>query len=325
MKILITGGGSVMGQSIYRALAQHPFREPAEAHIGNSDELGAALYFNARTFPVVGRVILPLARDSAYFETVAEYARKKDIDIVFAGTQHELSKLARLPEEGVRCAILPPGLTDLLLDKARTMDVLSRRGVRVPRTQSFAKFRALPSFQGPGIIKPNTSSASRNLHFFESAADIPQDAAAACQYKDYIAQERLCGDEFTCGCYIDRYSGQMSLICLRRRLTLDGATGYGEVVHDPELDAYVRTVAVALGAEGFKFGHINVQLIIDNDGPCLFEVNGRLSSTEAPKARLGFNSSAAYVVNLVEEAEYKGFAVAHAGRFLRYYEEVFWT
>lgn len=300
-------------------------RESPEAHISNGDEFGAALYFNTKALPVTARVILPLARDESFSSTVETYVEKNGIDIVFSGSQHEISKLARLTDKGICCATLPPDLTDLLLDKGQTMAVLSNRDVRVPRTQTLADFQRNPIISGPGIIKPNTSSASRNLHFFKTTAEVLHHPFPASQAEDYVVQERLCGDEFTCGCYIDRYSGALSIICLRRRLTADGSTGFGEIVHDPQIYGYVREVAQALAPAGLKFGHINVQLIVDDKGPCLFEVNGRLSSTEAPKARLGFNSSAAYFVNLVEEREYKGFAVTKAGKFLRYYEEVFWT
>ena len=71
-----------------------------------------------------------------------------------------------------------------------------------------------------------------------------------------------------------------------------------------------------------EFGHVNVQLIKDKTGPCLFEINGRLSSTEAPKAHFGFNSTAAYFYNIVLKKSYE-FNPKTQGEFMRFYEEVY--
>lgn len=324
MKILITGAGSVMGQSIYKALARHSFSERVEVHVANSDETGAAFYFADPNLPIAARLILPLARDERYSDALSEYVRKHAIDIVFSGTQHELAKVAGLIEQGIKCATLPLRVADLCLDKAQSMRVFNAHNVRVPQTQSLRDFLKTPDFSSPGIIKPNTSSASRRISLFDKSSDVKIEDFDAADVDDLIVQERLAGDEFTCGCYVDKFSGESHVITLKRTLTPDGATSFGEIVHDADIENYVRSAARGLASEGFEFGHINVQLIVDRHGPCLFEVNGRLSSTEAPKARFGFNSCAAYVVNLVDETAYKNFEVAPKGKFLRYYEEVYW-
>ncbi|MNT35789.1 carbamoyl phosphate synthase-like protein [compost metagenome] len=71
------------------------------------------------------------------------------------------------------------------------------------------------------------------------------------------------------------------------------------------------------------FGHVNVQLILTDSGPVLFEINGRLSSTEASKAYYGFNSCAAFVSNIVRQEPFSAWKTAKSGRFLRYYEEIY--
>ena len=53
MNILITGAGSVMGQSIYKALAMHDFGEPLQVHFANSEEIGAGRFFSLPSAPVV--------------------------------------------------------------------------------------------------------------------------------------------------------------------------------------------------------------------------------------------------------------------------------
>jgi carbamoyl-phosphate synthase large subunit len=337
VRILITGAGSVMGQSIYRALAQHELGTPVEIHFANSDELGAGRYFTSPAAPVVERPRLPLAVDYRYLQRLASYVEKHEIDIVFPGTQHELLKIAQFRDETGKAATLNHELARFTSDKYKLTEYLRDKGVAVPETQRLSDFIASPAITGPVVVKPNSSSSSRSV-FRIPAGDPPQLDQVIREIGEgspllrdigqdpldgFIVQSELSGDEFTCGCYLDKYSKTISVIVLRRSLTADGATGYGEVVADAAIEDYVRKVAVALIERGFDYGHINVQLIATSDGPVLFEVNGRLSSTEAPKAKLGFNSCVAFVENVVFGRSSTLGPVETGRRFLRFYDEVY--
>lgn len=324
MNILITGAGSVMGQSIYKALAAHDFGESLSIHFANSIELGAGRYFRDERAPVVAAPIFPLAADEGYLDHLRGYVKDHGIDIVFAGTQHELAKISEYRDETLRAATISQQLAAICMDKVQTAEVLTRYGVRVPATQVLVDYLEAPQIHGGVVVKPNLSSSSRSIYRFDNhseaaAAPVSQSSAKT----GFLVQERLAGEEFTCGCYVDRYSGEAKIICFRRTLTPDGATFYGEIVTDPAIVQYVTSVAVALKSEGLDFGHVNVQLIVDDRGPCLFEINGRLSSTEASKAHFGFNSCAAFVYNIVRGEAYTGWDVATSGRFLRYYDEIY--
>ena len=268
--------------------------------------------------------IFPLAADEGYLDHLRSYVEAHGIDIVFAGTQHELAKISTYRDETLRAATISQQLAAICMDKVWTAEVLARYGVRVPTTQPLVDYLAAPQIESGVVVKPNQSSSSRSIYRFDShseavAAPLSQSLAKT----GFLVQEQLTGEEFTCGCYVDRYSGEVRIICFRRTLTPDGATFYGEIVTDPDIFQYVTSVAAALKSEGLDFGHFNVQLIVDDRGPCLFEINGRLSSTEASKAHFGFNSCAAFVYNIVHQKAYNGWNIATSGRFLRYYEEIY--
>ena len=325
MRILITGAGSVMGQSIYKALSMYDFQENLEIFFANSDPIGAGVYFseNTRT-TIVATPIFPLAKSENYINHVKDYADQHRISIIFPGTQHELDKVSQLRDYGINVATLPQKIARLCMDKLKTCKVLSKHGIKVPTTLSLENYLSMEnSIKGSVIVKPNTNSSSRGLLRFDSYT------AAFFGTKDkiekgLIVQNILMGDEFTCGCYIDRYSKKIHIITIARTLTPDGATLYGRVINNPKVTQYVCDVAKSLIEEGLDFGHINVQLIVSDIGdPCLFEINGRLSSTEAPKARLGFNSCAAFVTNLVREREFTDWHIRKDGSFIRYYEEIY--
>jgi carbamoylphosphate synthase large subunit len=252
------------------------------------------------------------------------YCRENEICIIYAGTQHELEKLTELHVELPITATIPNKIAKICLDKNLTPATLIKYNIRAPWTMNADEFVKSGFVNRPTILKPATSSASRNIIAIKSSdeAKLALDGRGLVP-SQFTAQEQLIGPEYTCGVYVDRYSGQVHTICFERTLTPDGATGYGKIVNDEKIQAYAVAVGKALLKEGMEFGHINVQLIVDEKGPCLFEINGRLSSTEAPKAHFGFNSCAAYFYNIVLQKTYLDFATKSHGEFLRYYEEVY--
>lgn len=325
MKILITGAGSVMGQSICKALSMYNFGEKLEIVFANSEFICSGFNFAQKGYPIVDCVVFPLASDEKYIDFLKSYVYENDISIVFSGTQHELDKISGLRNSDIKVATIPHNIAQICLDKLKTCDILTKYGIRAPQTYSLRNYIDSEKIKGSVLVKPNTSSASRNILRFDNRESclLYFDNNKTINVEQYIVQSLLKGQEITCGCYIDRYSKKISTICLERTLTADGATFYGKIINNKAISEYIFQVASALIAEGLDFGHINIQLIIDENGPCLFEINGRLSSTEAPKAHFGFNSSAAFVVNLVQEREFQGWKINSEGSFIRYYEEVY--
>lgn len=327
--ILVTGAGSVMGQSTFRALDLHDFGEAANVHFANSEQIAAGRHFSTSKVNLVATPILPLANDPGYLPKVEEYVERNRIDIVFAGTQHELMKLAEFRDRTGKAATLSVSAATLCVDKSRTNAILGSYGLRTPVDQVLTTWLKSPLVEGAVIVKPRTSSASRNIiriHGGYGDHKGVSDAIStigADRTDDFVVQSLLEGEEFTCGCYLDRISQEISVIVLRRTLTADGATLFGEIVRDDAIEAYVRGCAEALQPHGFDFGHINVQLIATAEGPVAFEINGRLSSTERPKAVLGFNSTAAYFENIVRQKPYSFDKVRQEGRFIRYYDEIY--
>lgn len=324
MNILITGAGSVMGQSIYKALAHHDFGEKVEIHFANSEELGAGRFFANPAAPVVATPIFPLAVSPEYIGHLRNYVAEHHIDVVFAGTQHELAVISRYRDETLTAATISSSIANICMDKVLTSAVMNKYGVRVPGTCTLDEYLQAVPFSGPIVIKPNHSSSSRSIYKVkgvEAARKLV--AEESINTGGFLVQELLEGEEYTCGCYIDRYSKSINTIIFKRTLTADGATGYGEIVINSDIDEYLHAVGNALIAEGLDFGHVNIQLILTETGPVLFEINGRLSSTEASKAHYGFNSCAAFVYNIVKETAFEGWDIARSGRFLRYYEELY--
>jgi len=313
INVLITGAGSVMGQSIYKALVLSGTE--MKIFFANSDALGAGLYF-----PDVERLSLPLASSNNYLQEVDQLVQNHKIDIIFPGTQHELSQLAVYNMTNPIVTALPPHILQIALDKFKTGVFFEKYNITHPKTTLLKDTIVVGN--SSLIVKPKTNSASRNIHHIHTTPEL-EELRATLDQEEYICQEYLAGEEYTCGCYIDRYTKQISTIIFKRSLTPDGASGHGLVVDNKEIVDYVKQIGLGFIKEGMDFGHLNIQLRLTSAGPQCFEINGRLSSTEAPKAVLGFNSVAAFVDNIVFQTTYSSFSPVIGKQFLRYYEEVY--
>lgn len=323
MRVLITGAGSVMGYSIFQALNYMKNIENVEVVFTNSNDLGAGFYFNLKKiYPIriIATEIVPLATDASYEAFMLDLCEKYKIDFIFSGTQHELYKVSKLKKNGKNTGTLKQELLDILLDKYLTHDMLDNNGITMPKSFVFG-IENRDKLAFPLVVKPRTDSSSRNIYIVDNLDEYKNLLLKIDLPKKYIIQEFIDGKEYTCGCYIDRYSKKVSSIIMERELTKDGATGWGKVVCNEIIESYINQIATVLSKNGMEYGHVNVQLRMKNNQPYCFEINPRLSSTEGPKAQMGFNSVEAYLVNTILEEEYKAL-IPEQKQFLRFYEDV---
>ncbi len=323
MRVMVTGAGSVMGYSIFQALNYMKNIENIEVVFTNSNDLGAGFYFNLKSmYPVkiVATEIVPLATDANYEAFMLGLCEKYKIDFIFSGTQHELYKVSKLKKNDKNTGTLNQELLDILLDKYLTHELLDSNGVNMPKSFVFGTENK-NELEFPLVIKPRTDSSSRNIYIVINLEEYESLLLKIEEPSKYIVQEFIDGKEYTCGCYIDRYSKNVSSIIMERELTKDGATGWGKVVFNDVIEAYINQIASVLSRNGMEYGHVNVQLRMKDNRPYCFEINPRLSSTEGPKAQMGFNSVEAYLVNTILEKEYLEL-VPEKKQFLRFYEDV---
>lgn len=323
INILITGAGSVMGQSIYQALNRSRFVDDISVVFTNSDEFGAGLYFNYQDHykvKISKTYTVPLAVDDGYIKSIEAIVENESIDIVFSGTQHELMKIAAYNKSN--CGVLPVASIEVCLDKFKCFEFFRENDIAFPYTTMFNDAEKDEGISFPFIVKPVTDSSSRNIFIVKNNEDI-QDIknTKGLSLESLIAQQYLDGDEYTCGCYVDKISKKLSTIVMKRQLTADGASGFGEVIFNDSIEKYLTDITNMLLKTDMEYGHFNVQLRMVNNEPVCFEINPRLSSTESPKASFGYNSVEAYLTNIVENKEYKDFDVK-SGKFIRYYEDV---
>ena len=100
---------------------------------------------------------------------------------------------------------------------------------------------------------------------------------------DFILQEYLDGDEYTCGTVT--VGGKCRGAILMKRELRFGDTYKCHAIKDAGISDYL----VKLMDSMQPFGACNVQMKLKGGVPCIFEINARCSGTTAARALCGFN------------------------------------
>lgn len=101
---------------------------------------------------------------------------------------------------------------------------------------------------------------------------------------DFVWQQYLYPDnqEYTCALFKPDSIDLRSII-IKRELS-QGFTLKGEVVENIKIKEYIHQIGESFGLDGV----MNIQLRLTDDGPMIFEINPRLSSTLVFRHMLGF-------------------------------------
>lgn len=320
-RILLTGTGSVMGLSIYDALISSHLTKEIPLVLTNSLGVSAPGLRSRSQRPQDLFLVAPEAKDSSYSEYIVDLIETHEISIVYPGTQHELGKLSLLRDLG--CPIASPSsrIVNLCSDKFSLWEYLSSMGVSHPKTWLLSTFMNVSGDEAKFILKPRSGSASRGLQILNKS-EIEKAAASISNAENWIVQEYLEGDEYTCSVFRDKIDSTVKTLVMRRELSTDGASISGVVEDNQDIERYLHAVADALVEFGWDFGNVNIQLRLSESGLNLFEINPRLSSTESPKAKMGFDTVTAYFQNMVQN-EVSILEVPSPGTsFLRYYADI---
>jgi len=265
--VLITATGGDVGRSISRLMRLHfeelrlvgcDSRESPEAR-ESVDEF----------------IIAPRADASEYLNWMRAIVAEADISIVIPTSDAELAALASitdLPMITAGCTVIEVGQ-----DKLRTARFLASAGIPGPWTVD-----TFPPVSLPCIIKPRFGQGSKNVLTCQTTEEASTAWAKVGELG--IAQELLIPSdrEVTCAVYRTS-SGEVRVVQLLRKLD-GGRTSWARVIHDDRIQAQCESIANGLDVRG----SINVQLILTDDGPRIFEINPRFSSTVAMRDVLGF-------------------------------------
>lgn len=280
IKIAVSGVGGGVGQSIIKALYNTNY-----TIIGLDGEfLGTGQYAVPRAYKI------PYANDPHYIDEVINICQSEKCKIFFPGLDIELPLLSKNVERfnnvGTTVVVSKPDVIDICDDKLQTYSFLSSHSIFAPITFDFQNFLNDPKILDyPIIIKPKKGGArSKNVYLIKEKKDI-ESFLLKNNFKncEYVVQEYIEGDEYTCGTV--NLDEKCYGIIIMRRILRDGDTYKCFTEKNKIIEDEVKKVADALK----PFGACNVQLRFKNGKPYIFEINARCSGTTAARSICGFN------------------------------------
>lgn len=223
--------------------------------------------------------VAPPASDPTYLEWLGDYVAENNIALFLPTSEAEIAFFGANEVSAInRTQVLVngPESVNLSLDKLECMSFLAMKGLPVPDNGLVGE---TDPNAFPVIVKPRFGSGGRGVKLLNSRAEYKQQATAGEVWQKYLSPE---SEEYTCAIYRSKTCRTRSLI-LRREL-LHGMTSRGEVVVNDDITDYLLQIAEFLNVNGA----VNVQLRLTHQGPRLFEINPRLSSTLVFRDKMGF-------------------------------------
>lgn len=223
--------------------------------------------------------VAPRATDETYLSWLVHHVERNNIGLFIPTSEPEIAVISEhdLREiAGARILIANQKAITRSLDKFSCMSFLAECGLRVPENGITGV--TTPS-NYPVIVKPRSGQGSKQIQRIDDAQNFGERALPGQIWQEYLAPD---DQEYTCPVYHADNRGTQVLV-LRRTLS-GGLTGRGEVVTASHIEHYVADIARHLELNGA----INIQLRLTANGPCLFEINPRLSSTLVFRDKMGF-------------------------------------
>jgi carbamoyl-phosphate synthase large subunit len=278
-KIAVSGVGGGVGQSIIKALYETDYQI-----VGLDGETTATgLYAVPKGYHI------PYACNEQFIPRLTKVLRDERCSLMFPGMDAELPKLAAnkalIEEHSGTCVVVSrPEVVEIADNKLLTTYFLEKIGLPAPRTHVLMQvLGGAAHIDFPFIIKPMSGGArSKDVHKINSARDLER-WLPTIEPAEFVAQEYIEGDEYTCGTV--SFDGECLGTITMRRILRDGDTVKSFVEFNPAIDKVLRQVL----AELRPFGPMNIQLRMREGIPYIFEVNARCSGTTAARAISGFN------------------------------------
>ncbi len=279
-KIAITGVGGGVGQSVIKSLDQADYEI-----VGlDSELLGTGLYAVSSSY------LIPYANSPEYIPILLKICKQERCKLLFPGLDAELKVLAlhkdKFVDIGTTIVVSSPDVVDISDDKQMTYDKLTPLGINIPITLPFEKYASNPSqVSFPLIVKKKVGGARcKNVYFLKSKTDLESIVLKkGFVPADYIVQQYIEGNEYTCGTI--NWEGKCRGVIIMRRILRDGDTYKCFSVKSEIIENEVLKVMSAIQ----PFGACNVQLRMKDGKPYIFEINARCSGTTNSRTLCGFN------------------------------------
>ena len=323
IRILITGAGSGVGQSIAKSLKITKLN--IKIIFADINLLNSGLYRFKNS------IIVPKVENRGSLNWYIKTLKKLKIDILMIGSEYDLmffSKHAELIKQKTKCLICVsnPKTVKMFNDKYLTQKFLAENNLPFLKTylprniREAAKISKKIKF--PLILKGRHGTSSRNVYQIKNLKELKNNFGFV---KNPIIQEHIgsikndFGTEFTCSFFKTKQKRIIGPIILKRKI-LNGTSWFTETVKNKKISALISKIGKLIDCTG----SFNIQLRLSKRGPIPFEFNPRFSGTTSIKSYFGYNEPEmfikSYYLNLILKKNSKKIS---NGICFRYIDEIF--
>lgn len=275
-KILITGVGGDIGQSVLRCLQETDY----DFYVAGCDiDAYAAAKNQIDVFYKAPRA----TDDQEYLNLVERVIKERDIQYIFPTTEPEIEFYDRhrhiFDRKGVALFILSHDIISTFLDKFETVNFFKQHNVPYPRTYLLSDYKGELSF--PFLLKSRRGCGAKKNTVIHTEDDI---AYFRKKMPDAVVQEIIgnVDEEYTTGVFSD--GEHIYSIAFRRYLGYGSLSKVAHLVYDKAIADLTVTIARAAGLVGL----LNIQMRKTEQGYVPFEINPRFSSMVYIRHCFGF-------------------------------------
>ncbi len=312
--ILVTGVGAIIGYGIIKCLRKSKY----DCYITGMD-----IYEDAVGQAWTDEFIQAVpASDCSYPKFLRTIIERKNIDLVFFGTEQEIAKVLNSERDlGEFYGRLVLNRREVILlsgDKWETHKFLKDNKLpSIPSSVERDYQTLIRTLGSPFLIKPRRSYAGKGIVIVDSE-DKFKFYAKHMESENYMVQ-KMTGDdqhEYTAAAFGFGDGTGTGPIILKRRLSQEGATAKAWVVECYEIEEQIRCLMRLLR----PIGPTNFQFRKEGKTYFLLEINPRISSSTSIRQSFGFNE-AEMCIEWYGEHKRAGERTVRQGRALRYIED----
>jgi carbamoyl-phosphate synthase large subunit len=261
--------------------------------------------------------VVPFSSEKDYLPTILNLCKKYSVEVVFPGSEAELSVLSKnrhlFEDKGILLPINPEDVIDICTDKTKTMDFLEKNRFAFPKSRTIKSVNDIAKIDFlPVVIKPSIGGGgSKDIMIAQNKNEIEFFCTYLLNiYPEFIVQEYVGtpDSEYTVGIlnsldgeFINsiavhksietalnnrvRVENRTNISQLGKHLVVSSGISEGFIDSFPEITQECEKVVLKLGAQAA----INVQCRLYRGKVYIFEINPRFSGTTSIRALVGYN------------------------------------